>query len=295
MTKEISQSGKKVTVIGLGIMGASLAGVLLTKGFQLTVWNRDEQKAATLVERGAVLASGVAAAIEASPVTIICVSGYEAIEMILAGDDVATKLNKRTLVQVSAVTPKEARELYTWVRERGGYLLNGGIAAWPRQIGTSEAFITVAGDKDIFEQQEELLKALAGNVSHVGEEPGASAVLSNAAMAYLAGNWIGFVYGALICEGEGRPVDEFGQLMEGFAPMLAAECRHMGKVIHDGNYSDPESTIKTVGHDLRLLLQHSREAGLHTALPELAAGIFQRAMEAGYGKEEYSAIIKVLR
>ncbi len=77
--------------------------------------------------------------------------------------------------------------------------------------------------------------------------------------------------------------------------MLALESKHMGKVIADNAFVDPESTVDTTGRDLHLLVQHSAEAGINDELPRFAADIFQRAMDAGYGKEEHAAIIKVLR
>lgn len=286
---------KVITVIGLGAMGAATAGALLAKGFNVTVWNRTQEKAAPLVQKGAALAPGPAAAIAASPVTILCVSDYRTAQTILAAAGVPDILKGRTLVLLSAGTPHDARLLDAWVRTAGGHCLHGGIAAWPRQIGTDEAMITASGDKAVFEQQQYVLYALAGTVDFAGEEPGTAATLTTAAMAYLAGNWIGFCYSALICEKEGLPVDAFGQLMEGFTPVLAAEVRHMGEVIQHGRFSDPESTINTTGQNLRLLLQHTREAGLHTALPALAADIFNEAIAAGYGKEEHAAIIKILR
>ncbi|SJZ66422.1 3-hydroxyisobutyrate dehydrogenase [Chitinophaga eiseniae] len=285
----------KITVIGLGAMGAAIAGALLAKGFHVTVWNRTPEKAALLVQRGAVLASEPAAAIVASPVTIVCVSDYDTATKILDMTGVPATLKGRTLILLSAGTPNDARSLDAWVHAEEGHCLHGGIAAWPRQIGTAEAMITASGDKAVFDQQRSVLEALAGTVHFAGEGPGTAATLTTAAMAYLAGNWIGFCYGALICEKEGLKVDEFGQLMEGFTPMLAAEVRHMGEVIQHNRFSDPESTINTTGLDLRLLLQHTREAGLHTALPELAADIFNKAIAAGYGKEEHAAIIKILR
>ncbi|QJB32883.1 NAD(P)-dependent oxidoreductase [Chitinophaga oryzae] len=284
-----------ITVIGLGAMGAAIAGALLAKGFKVTVWNRTPEKAAPLVRKGITLATGPAAAIAASLVTIVCVSDYQAAAEILDTTGVPATLDGRTLIQLSAGTPGDARSLDARVRGEGGHCLHGGIAAWPRQIGTSEAMITASGDKAVFDQQLYVLEALAGTVNFAGEAPGTSATLATAAMAYLAGNWIGFCYGALICEKEGLNVDEFGQLMESFTPMLATEVRHMGEVIRYNRFSDPESTINTTGLGLRLLLRHTREAGLHTALPALAADIFNKAIAAGYGREEHAAIIKILR
>ncbi|SFF02082.1 3-hydroxyisobutyrate dehydrogenase [Chitinophaga sp. CF118] len=295
MTATTNNLSEKVTVIGLGSMGAALARAFLQKGFQVTVWNRDQAKAAPLVEKGALLASGAAAAIEASPLLVICVSDYKATKKIFETEEVITALRGRTLVQLSTGTPKEARDLNTWVLQQGSNCLNGDILAWPKQIGTDEATITISGDSNIFKQHEATLHALTGTLTYLGGEPGASGALFSAVLAYLAGNWIGFCHGALICENEGLRADELGLLIQSISPILGAESKHMGEVIQHNRFSDPESTVKTTGDDLQLLVQQAEEAGISKELPNFAANLFKRAMDAGYGKEEHAAIIKVLR
>lgn len=294
MTGTINNSGEKVTVIGLGIMGTALANALLAKGLEVTVWNRNPAKAATLSEKGAIVAADITTAIEASLLVVICVSDYKATEKILGAEGVTNVLHGRTLVQLSTGTPKEAREFESWTKQHGASCLNGDILAWPRQIGTSDATISICGDGEKFKQHEPVLNSLAG-FNYLGEEPGASAVLFSAVMAYLAGNWIGFCHGALICENEGFQTDYFGNLIHSISPILAAESKHMGQVIQQNNFSDPESTINTTGHDLHLLVQQAEEAGISKELPKFAANLFQRAIDAGYGGEEHAAIIKVLR
>lgn len=281
-------------MIGLGAMGTALAHALLAKGFQVTVWNRDAAKAAALTEKGAVLASGAAAAIEASTLLVICVSDYKITRKIFESEGATAALRGRTIVQLSTGTPVEARELAAWAKLQGADCLNGDIMAWPRQIGSSEATISISGDEGKFKQHETALQAL-GTFNYLGAEPGASAVLFSAVMAYLAGNWIGFAHGALIIENEGMRPDEFGALIQSISPMLAAESKHMGDVIQQNRFTDPESTINTTGNDLHLLVQQAEEAGISTDLPKFAAGIFQRAIDAGYGGEEHAAIIKVMR
>ena len=68
----------EVTVIGLGNMGSALARALLENGRTVTVWNRSPEKAASLVEMGAVLAPHINAALTASPIILICVTNYAA-------------------------------------------------------------------------------------------------------------------------------------------------------------------------------------------------------------------------
>lgn len=286
---------ERVTVIGLGSMGAAIAQALLAKGFNVTVWNRDTAKAIPLKEKGAQLADSPAAAIEASPLVVVCVSDYQATKKIFDNEGVATALSGRVLVQLSTGTPNDARLLEKWAKQQGAVCLNGDILAWPSQVGTEQATVTISGNKDKYNQMEAQLRALAGNLSFVGEEPGASGALFAAVLAYLAGSWIGFCHGALVCENEGLRADDFGRLIEGISPILAIESRNMGEVIQHNRFSDPESTVKTTGDDLQLLVQQAKEAGISTELPVFAASLFKRAMDAGYGQEEHAAIIKVLR
>ena len=293
MTGISNNNGEKVTVIGLGSMGAAIARALLTKGFQLTVWNRDSSKAAAFATQGAIQAADLQAAIAASPLLVVCVSDYKATRKIFANVN-ATTLRGRTIVQLSTGTPKEARDFDVWLQQLGGNSLNGDILAWPRQIGTNEATISIAGEGTLFKKHASTLQALA-TIEYVGEEAGASAVLFSAVMAYLAGNWIGFCHGALICETEGLRADSFGTLIANISPMLATESTHMGEVIQHGRFSDPESTINTTTNDLHLLVQQAAEANINNELPVFAANLFQRAVYAGYGAEEHAAIIKLLR
>lgn len=288
-------TSKSVTVIGLGAMGSALANALLEKQFNVTVWNRNKTKAASLASKGAFVAESITDAIKASPLLLVCVSDYKATIKIFAEAGVKELLAGRTIVQLSTGTPKEARELDAWAKQHGANCLNGDILAWPRQVGTNEATITISGDNDIFKQHVTELNGLAGNISFVGEEPGTSAVLFSAVMAYLAGNWIGFCHGALICENEGFRPDAFGELIHNISPILATESKHMGQVIQHNKFTDPESTINTTGLDLHLLVQQAEEAGISKELPQFAANIFQRAIDAGFGQEEHAAIIKVMR
>jgi 3-hydroxyisobutyrate dehydrogenase-like beta-hydroxyacid dehydrogenase len=287
--------GKNVTVIGLGAMGSALANALLAKKLEVTVWNRDKTKTISLAEKGALVADTLKAAVEASPLIVICVSDYKATAKIFSEAGIKDLLHNRTLVQLSTGTPKEARELDAWAKQYGANCLNGDILAWPRQIGTDDATITICGDNGIFNQYQTELHALAGVINYLGEERGASAVLFSAVLAYLAGNWIGFSHGALICEKEGIRPDAFGELIYNISPILATESKHMGQVIQHNKFTDPESTINTTGHDLHLLVQQAEEAGISNELPRFAANIFQRAIDAGYGAEEHAAIIKVMR
>ena len=182
-------------------MGAAIARALVTNGHEVTVWNRDQSKAPPLSALGATATRDIKTAIEASPLIFICVSDYKASREILGQDGIAEAVSGRTIIRLSTGTPKQARELDRWAKQHGANCLNGDILAWPRQIGTKEATISVSGDASVFHTTQQSLEALAA-INYLGDDAGKSAVLFSAVLAYLAGNWIGFCHAALICENE---------------------------------------------------------------------------------------------
>ncbi|AGC43485.1 coenzyme F420-dependent NADP oxidoreductase [Myxococcus stipitatus DSM 14675] len=285
----------EVSVIGLGEMGTALAAALVRHGKKVTVWNRSPEKAAALVAAGALLAPDSAAAIRASPVVILCVSNYAATRAILEPTDVSSGLPGKLVVQLSTGTPKEARELETWVQARSARYVDGAILAWPRQIGGADAVILVSGSAEAQAQGHSLLSLLAGGLTSMGPEVGASSSLFAAVLAYLAGRWIGLSHGALICEAEGLDVAAYGALLANLAPILGQDAKHMGDVIAKNAFTSPESTLRTAAGDISGLMRHSQEARINGEFPRFAADLFARAVRAGHGAEEHAAIIKVLR
>jgi 3-hydroxyisobutyrate dehydrogenase-like beta-hydroxyacid dehydrogenase len=284
-----------VTVIGLGEMGSVLAAAFVRKGHRVTVWNRNVAKAQPLVREGATLAATAAEAVAASPVTVICVSNYQAARGIIEAADTTAALAGRVLIQLGNGTPQEARDSEVWARAHGIEYLDGTILAWPSQIGGAQTAILVSGSQATFRRSEALLKVLAGNPSHTGESVGAASATAAAVLSYLMGLWMGLCHGALILEAEGLPVDAFGSLLADLSQILGAEAKHLGKVIQTGDFADPESSLKTSGEDIIRLVRQAREAGINAEIPTFAAGLFKRAIDAGYGREEHAALIKILR
>jgi 3-hydroxyisobutyrate dehydrogenase-like beta-hydroxyacid dehydrogenase len=284
-----------VTVIGLGEMGGALARAFVTAGKSVTVWNRTSAKAAVLEQMGATRAPTAAEAVAASPVLVVCLSDYAATSSVLSEGDFSDNLRDRLIVQLTSGTPHQARALESWVTSHGASYLDGSIGAWPRQIGGPDAGILIVGREASFISAEPLLKLLAGSLDYLGENIGHANALSNAGLAYFAAHWIGFSHGAAICEAEGLDPGMFGEMMAEMSPLFREDLRHMGRVIAEGRFEEPEATIRTVSTDVSRLAELSHSLKVGAAFPNIVADIFQRAVDAGFGAEEPSAVIKVLR
>ncbi|RNF86490.1 NAD(P)-dependent oxidoreductase [Montanilutibacter psychrotolerans] len=284
-----------VTVIGLGPMGHALADLLLKAGQTVTVWNRSADKASALVERGATMASSPAAAIAASPITIVCVLDYAGAEAILASEGASSAMKDRLIVNLGTGSPSDARHLESLVHQHGGRYLDGAIQAAPSQMGQDDTPLFVSGRRPHFDEAQSVLRVFAGNVEFLGEEIDAAAYMDLATLSYVYGAYAGFIHGANIAGATGIDVATYGRLVNSISPSFGAFFQHEGNVIASGDFRVTESPLRISIPAVRRILQASQQLGIDTQVPALVDGWLQRADDAGLANEELAALIKVVR
>jgi 3-hydroxyisobutyrate dehydrogenase-like beta-hydroxyacid dehydrogenase len=281
-----------VSLIGLGPMGIALARALQSR-HTLTVWNRTAERAKPLLSQGTVLAPSALAAVQASPVVLICVADYAASRSILAAPGMADALRGKVLVQLSTGTPQDARD--DWAALSGVAYLDGALLATPGQIGRPDTPLFISGEERALAGCRPVLEAIAGNILYMGEPIGNAAAWDLATLSCMFGAMSGFFHGARICESEGLKVNEFSQMIGAISPVLGEMINAEGQAIHTGRYGEPESSMATCAGSGRLFVKQAREAKLDASFPDFLMGLFDRAMDAGFANERLAAMIKVLR
>jgi 3-hydroxyisobutyrate dehydrogenase-like beta-hydroxyacid dehydrogenase len=280
----------KVTVIGLGNMGSALARALLENGRTVTVWNRSPEKTAHLVEKGAVLAPNPVAAITASPVIVVCVTNYAAANQILG--EVATNLSGKLLVHFTTGSPQDARASEAWAHEHGAEYLDCAITGSSESIGTPSAHILVSGREAVFQKAEPVLRILANNLDYKGELIGLASAWEMVFLMHYYGMFLSLFHSVQICQAEGIPLEEYitllGEQGKKYEKWL---CEN----IQSGNYQETSAPLELWAGGIKQIAQHARDSGIHAEFPQLVARLFQQAMDAGYGREEVSALFKVLQ
>ncbi len=156
----------EVTVVGLGAMGAAIAGALLDAVRTVTVWNRTAAKADPLVARGATGAETAADAVDASVTVIVCLDNHD-VSMSVPGP-IRSAMNGKTLIQLTSDTGAAADEMASWRPSAGAGYLDGVILAYPSDVGSGEASILLAGDSAAWAGSEPLLRDIAGGSTYVG-------------------------------------------------------------------------------------------------------------------------------
>jgi 3-hydroxyisobutyrate dehydrogenase-like beta-hydroxyacid dehydrogenase len=278
----------EVTVIGLGNMGSALARAFVEDKRPVTVWNRSPEKAAPLVEKGAVLAPDVAAAVAASPVVIINVISYPVARQILSesGADFSGKL----LIQLTTSTPQEARAGEDWAGKQKAEYLQGAITGGPGSIGTPEAHILFSGAEEAFHKAEPLLRALAANLDYKGSSIGLAPAWDFITIMPYYGMFLSLFHSVQICQAEGIALEQYctllGEQGKEYEKWL---CGNMWS----GNYQDTSAPLELWARAIQRIAQHAQDSQINAEFPKFLSERFQKAMKAGYGREEVSALFKV--
>lgn len=284
-----------VSVLGLGVMGAALARALINKGMNVTVWNRTAAKMKPLVDLGGIAARTVASAIEASPLTIVCVGNYDDTDGLLETEDSQKALPGKTLVQLTSGRPAQARQAEARAAEAGYSYLDGAIMAYPNQIGLAETIILIGGNLDAYNGCSSLLTSLAGDLTYLGDNIGLPSTLDGAILSIGFGFTLGLLQGSLICEAEGFPVSDYAEIIPSLMPTIGAEGKQVAQKVADGNYDNTEASLSTYSQFLDSLITTCGEININDDFLRFASKLFHRGMDAGYGDQDVSALIQTLR
>ncbi len=157
----------KLGFVGLGVMGAPMAGHLLRGGHDLTVWNRTSSKAEPLKQQGAKVAASAEDLGAACDIVFLCVNRTE---------DVAECLAKLTLnakpstlfVDHSTIAPKASEEFHAQLNAKGLRFIDAPITGGSMGAQKGQLTIFCGGNQHDIDVASEYLQAYAKRVERVG-------------------------------------------------------------------------------------------------------------------------------
>lgn len=168
---------KVLGYIGLGTMGAPMAGHLLAAGFPLVVWNRTPSKAEALIAKGAKWAASPAELAKLCDVVFVNVSDSpDVLEVIFSENGVADGAHEGMIVvDHSTIAPAVSRQVYEGLAPKGVRCLDAPVSGG--DIGARNATLTimVGGDADALEEVRPYFEVLGSKITHVGG-PGAGQI-----------------------------------------------------------------------------------------------------------------------
>ncbi|MBV9425119.1 MAG: NAD(P)-dependent oxidoreductase [Solirubrobacterales bacterium] len=289
----------RVGVVGVGRMGAPMAGRLLDAGHDLTFCDPDEQRAASLLARGARRAADPAATTAASEVTITSLPTPEVLEGAMLGDRGVLGGARRgsTVIDMSTSLPALARRLAEAGAQRGVDVLDAPVTGGPRGAEAGTLTIMVGGDPGAFANVLPLLELLGDFVRHMGGPgTGQATKLTNNLLA--ATHMAVLAEAVALAKSEGLDPGAVYEVVShgtGDSRVLRNRYPVPGVLEHApaSNNWAPLFPVDLIAKDVALGLHTAAEHGLTMPVVEVALGRYRAAQEAGLGGLDYSAVARL--
>jgi 3-hydroxyisobutyrate dehydrogenase-like beta-hydroxyacid dehydrogenase len=155
---------KKISFIGLGVMGFPMAGHLQNSGYQVTVYNRTQKTALAWVEKyGGEMAMTPAKAVEDSDVVFVCVGNDDDLKQVILGAKGAFSGMKANAILVDHTTASAsvARELAQQAKSIGLAFLDAPVSGGEAGAVNGQLSIMVGGEQAAYDAIEPIIQAYA--------------------------------------------------------------------------------------------------------------------------------------
>jgi len=282
----------KIGFIGLGIMGAPMAGHLVAGGHSLFAYGRRELPAA-LRERGTVSCKSSEEVAKESDIVILMVPDTPNVEEVLFGPNgVARGLSPgKIVVDMSSISPLATKDFAKRINALGCEYLDAPVSGG--EVGAKAATLTimVGGSEATFAKVKPLFDLMGKNVTLVGGNgDGQTCKVANQIIVAL--NIEAVAEALLFASKAGADPAKVRQaLMGGFASSRILEV-HGERMIK--RTFDPGFRIELHQKDLNLALANARHLGV--ALPNTATAqeLFNTCVAHGGAKWDHSALVRAL-
>ncbi len=161
----------RIAFIGLGVMGAPMAGHLARAGHDVVVYNRNAEKAGQwTAEYGGTAAPTPRAAADGVDIVCACVGADDDVREVTIGPDGAFHGMARNAVFVDHTTASAAvaRELYAEARSRGLHFVDAPVSGGQAGAQKGQLSVMCGGDEEPFARVEPVLKAYGRMVARIG-------------------------------------------------------------------------------------------------------------------------------
>ncbi|MDG2333942.1 MAG: NAD(P)-dependent oxidoreductase [Myxococcota bacterium] len=165
-----------VGFIGLGNVGAKLAGSVLRAGIGLTVLDLDAKAEAPLVAAGALKGANPRAVAESADLLITCLPSPAASATVMEGADGALSgLSQGSIwAEMSTTDSQEVRRLGEKVRGQGASAADCPVSGGCHRAATGNIAIFVGCERPVFERLLPTLSEIGHEILHTGELGSAS-------------------------------------------------------------------------------------------------------------------------
>ncbi|MFZ0665264.1 MAG: NAD(P)-dependent oxidoreductase [Acidimicrobiales bacterium] len=287
----------KLGFIGLGAMGLPMTRNLLNAGHDVSVASRSRPPIDAAVALGATDAGTIPGVAESSEVIFICVPNSPEVSSVV--DELLPALGpSKIVIDASTIDPDVERAQHERVKATGAGYLDGPLSGGTVGAERGTLTVMVGGSAETLEASRDALAPVSALVVHVGG-PGMGQVVKLCNNLIYAAQMLATAEATALAISSGA---DPGQLLEVLShstgDCTAVRTRlPVAGVIADSPASNnwkPGFMTDLMAKDLDLALGYAARAGVPLVSTATVRQVLTAASKAGYGREDFSALSKVI-
>jgi len=282
---------KKITFIGLGVMGFPMAGHLSNKGYNVTVYNRSEEKSKLWIKKYAGnYATSINEAVADSDIVFSCVGNDTDLRDITLGNDKAFSGMKADSVFVDHTTTSSdiAIELSEIAKEYNIHFLDAPVSGGEVGALKGELTVMIGGENLIFDRINPMIRAYAKNITLIGG-PGKGQVAKMVNQICIAGLIQALSEAISFSEKSGLDTKKvLGAISQGAAGSW--QLTNRGETMVDRKF-DFGFAVKLMRKDLGICLDHASNNDISLPITSIVNQFYSEVQRNGGSKFDTSSLL----
>jgi 3-hydroxyisobutyrate dehydrogenase len=287
----MSVNRMQVAWVGIGVMGASLAGHLLRAGHAVRVHTRTRSKAEPLLEAGATWADSPAEAAEGVDAAFAMVGFPEEVEAVFLGERgfLRAKRAPKIVVDMGTSPPALARRIAEAAAAQGAGALDAPVSGGDVGARNATLSIMVGGAEADFARARPLFEVMGKIIVHQGPA-GAGQLCKMVNQILVANSMVGACEAMVAAKAAGLDAERVLQSVSGGAAGSWTLQNLVPRMLR-GDWN-PGFFASHLAKDLRIAREQTRADGENLPGLELSERLFHGLEAIGHGKLGTQALLK---
>ena len=284
----------RIAFLGLGIMGAGMAGRLLDAGFPLTVYNRSAARTHALEARGALVAESPRSAASGADIIFSMVADDEASRATWDGEQgaLAGARPGSIVVECSTLTVGRVQELADAAARAGCTFVDAPVTGSKMHAAAGELLFLVGAEDDALARIRPALEAMGKTIIHLGP-------IGSGALVKLINNFLCGVQAASLAEAiavierSALDRDRAVQAIINGSPGSPVIKTLAGRILAD-DFS-PNFYLHLLAKDMGYAIVEGQSRGVPMTTATTALEMLRGAMAHGDGDRDMAAVVQQFR
>ena len=161
---------RRIGIVGVGLLGSSVALRLLQSGFEVTGYDTRREQIEATWPQGLKAAATIAEATMGADAVFTILPSLESVEVVICGPGglIETAPSKAILLQMSTISPDLTRRLHKATSAKGPGFLDAPISGTSAMVARGDCTILVGGDPEHVRICLPVFEAITSRTVHVG-------------------------------------------------------------------------------------------------------------------------------